>query len=300
MKVLVTGNRGYIGVILTPMLQAAGHEVTGIDSDLYSRCTFAPGGEMPEVPTLLKDIRDVEPSDFEGIDAVLHLAALSNDPLGDFRPEVTEDINFHGTMRVARAAKAAGVGHVVLATGLGASPKAGLTFGKWHSDTQELLKESGLDWTFVQPTYFMQNLLWQAEGIARDGVYYDDLGGPVAWIDARDIADVAAEALTAPGYEGKALGLTGPEALTGDDIAALLSEVTGRNVTCAPLSAEDTKASMIAGGMQDEVAGAMVELASIAPKGYLAGIETTVSDVLGRPARRFADFVAQNRDAFVQ
>ena len=145
----------------------------------------------------------------------------------------------------------------------------------------------------------MQNLLWQAGNIAKDGVYYDDLGGPVAWIDARDIADVAAEALTAPGYEGKALGLTGPEALAGEDIAALLSEVTGRTVTCAPLSAEDAKAGMVAGGMQDEVAGAMVELASIAPKGYLAGIETTVSDVLRRPARRFADFVAENRDAFV-
>lgn len=116
MKVLVTGNRGYIGVILTPMLQAAGHEVTGIDSDLYSRCTFAPGGEMPEVPTLLKDIRDVEPSDFEGVDAVLHLAALSNDPLGDFRPEVTEDINFQGTMRVASAAKAAGVSRFVFSS----------------------------------------------------------------------------------------------------------------------------------------------------------------------------------------
>ncbi|MFP5509975.1 MAG: NAD(P)H-binding protein [Alphaproteobacteria bacterium] len=200
---------------------------------------------------------------------------------------------------VVAAAKAAGVRHIVVATGLGASPKAGLTFGKWHSETQELLKQSGLDWTFVQPTYFMQNLLWQAGNIAKDGVYYDDLGGPVAWIDAHDIADVAAEALTAPGYEGKALGLTGPEALAGEDIAALLSEVTGRTVTCAPLSAEDAKAGMVAGGMQDEVAGAMVELASIAPKGYLAGIETTVSDVLRRPARRFADFVAENRDAFV-
>ena len=84
------------------------------------------------------------------------------------------------------AAMAAGVRHVVLATGLGASPKAGLTFGKWHSETQELLKESGLDWTFVQPTYFMQNLLWQADNIAKDAVYYDDLGGPVAWVDALD------------------------------------------------------------------------------------------------------------------
>ena len=195
----------------------------------------------------------------------------------------------HLNMRQWKAAKAAGVRHIVVATGLGASPKAGLTFGKWHSETQELLKQSGLDWTFVQPTYFMQNLLWQAGNIAKDAVYYDDLGGPVAWIDARDIADVAAEALTAPGYEGKALGLTGPEALTGEDIAALLSRVTGRTVTCAPLSAENAKAGMVAGGMQDEVARAMVELASIAPKGYLAGIETTVSDVgtPGAPICRF-------------
>jgi uncharacterized protein YbjT (DUF2867 family) len=198
------------------------------------------------------------------------------------------------------AAKAAGVRHVVLATGLGASPKAKLTFGKWHSETQELLKESGLDWTFVQPTYFMQNLLWQADTIAKDGVYYDDLGGPVAWIDARDIADVAAEALTGAGHEGKTYGLTGPEALTGADIAAILSDVTGRAITCAPLSVEDSRAAMIAAGMQEEVAAAMVELASIAPKGYLAGIETTVSDVLGRPARRLRDFIAGNRDAFAR
>src|SRR5690606_25498633 len=87
---------------------------------------------------------------------------------------------------VIEAAKAAGVRHVVLATGLGASPKAGLTFGKWHSETQELLKQSGLDWTFVQPTYFMQNLFWQTSNIGKNGVYHDDLGGPVAWIHARD------------------------------------------------------------------------------------------------------------------
>jgi len=198
------------------------------------------------------------------------------------------------------AAKAAGVQHVVLATGLGASPKAGLTFGKWHSETQELLKESGLDWTFVQPTYFMQNLMWQAGSIAKDGVYYDDLGGPVSWIDARDIADVAAEALTGEGHASKGYGLTGPEALTGEEIAAVLSEETGRSITSAPLSPDDAKAAMVADGMQGEVAAAMVELASIAPKGYLSGIETTVSEVLGSPARRFRDFVAENRDAFVQ
>ncbi|WP_141117816.1 NAD-dependent epimerase/dehydratase family protein, partial [Leisingera sp. JC1] len=99
MRVLVTGHRGYIGTVLTPMLMAAGHEVTGLDSDLYERCTFAPGGEMPQVPSILKDIREIEAADLLGFDAVLHLAALSNDPLGDFRPETTFDINFEGTMK---------------------------------------------------------------------------------------------------------------------------------------------------------------------------------------------------------
>ncbi|WP_200832552.1 NAD-dependent epimerase/dehydratase family protein [Candidatus Halocynthiibacter alkanivorans] len=109
MRVMVTGHRGYIGTVLTPMLRAAGHEVAGIDSDIYERCTFDPGGKMPLVATTLKDIREVTPSDFLGFEAVLHLAALSNDPLGDFRPQTTFDINFQATMQVARAAKAAGV-----------------------------------------------------------------------------------------------------------------------------------------------------------------------------------------------
>jgi len=116
MRVMVTGHRGYIGTVLTPMLKAVGHEVAGIDSDLYERCTFAPGGEMDVVPTVLKDIRDVTPADFLGFDAVIHLAALSNDPLGDFRPETTYDINYEGTMKVARAAKAAGVGRFVFSS----------------------------------------------------------------------------------------------------------------------------------------------------------------------------------------
>ncbi|MCP4306216.1 MAG: NAD(P)-dependent oxidoreductase, partial [bacterium] len=102
MRVLVTGHRGYIGTVLTPMLIKAGHEVVGLDSDLYERCTFEPGGAVPNVPTVLKDIREVVVADFLGFDAVVHLAALSNDPLGNFRPELTHQINFEGSMRVAR------------------------------------------------------------------------------------------------------------------------------------------------------------------------------------------------------
>jgi nucleoside-diphosphate-sugar epimerase len=116
MRVLVTGHLGYIGTILTPMLVRAGHDVVGLDSDLYARCTFAPGGEILQVPAKLKDTRDVEITDFVGLDAVLHLAALSNDPLGNLEPGLTDDINHRASVRIAELAKKAGVRRFVFAS----------------------------------------------------------------------------------------------------------------------------------------------------------------------------------------
>ena len=116
MRVLVTGHLGYIGTVLTPMLVRAGHEVVGFDSDLYGRCTFLHGGEICHVPTISKDTRDVKINDLEGFDAVLHLAALSNDPLGDLKPGLTDDINHNASVRIAEFAKKAGVHRFVLAS----------------------------------------------------------------------------------------------------------------------------------------------------------------------------------------
>jgi nucleoside-diphosphate-sugar epimerase len=116
MRVLVTGSLGYIGTILTPMLVRAGHEVVGLDSDLYARCTFLRGGEMLQVPTIRKDTRDVEIADLAGVDAVLHLAALSNDPLGNLKPTLTDDINHRASVRIAELARKAGVQRFVFAS----------------------------------------------------------------------------------------------------------------------------------------------------------------------------------------
>jgi nucleoside-diphosphate-sugar epimerase len=114
MKVLVTGHLGYIGTVLTPMLQREGFDVVGMDSDLYRASTFGDG--LPLVPNIEKDIRDATVEDFYGIDAVLHLAALSNDPLGDIDRDLTLDINYRGAVRVAKCAKEAGVCRFVLAS----------------------------------------------------------------------------------------------------------------------------------------------------------------------------------------
>jgi nucleoside-diphosphate-sugar epimerase len=116
MRVLVTGHLGYIGTVLTPMLIRAGHEVVGLDSDLYSRCTYSAGGEIREVPTIRRDTRDVGASDLIGFDAVLHLAALSNDPLGNLRPGLTDEINHRASVRMADLAKKVGVRRFVFAS----------------------------------------------------------------------------------------------------------------------------------------------------------------------------------------
>lgn len=107
MRVLVTGHRGYIGTVLVPMLLQAGHEVVGMDTDFFEHCTF--GDDPVPVPSLHKDVRDVSPADLDGFEAVLHLAALSNDPLGDLNPQVTMQINHLATVTLAQAAKVAGV-----------------------------------------------------------------------------------------------------------------------------------------------------------------------------------------------
>lgn len=106
MQVLVTGDQGYIGAALVPMLRAAGHDVTGLDSDLYRACTY--GAWKPDWPTKRVDLRDVRSDDLRGFDAVVHLAGLSNDPLGNLNPELTAEVNYRASVRLARSAKEAG------------------------------------------------------------------------------------------------------------------------------------------------------------------------------------------------
>jgi nucleoside-diphosphate-sugar epimerase len=114
MRVLLTGHHGYIGSLLTKMLLQAEHQVTGLDCDFFLQNRFV--GELADVPSLRKDLREIELGDLEGYDAVLHLAALSNDPLGDINPQLTYEINFHATTRLARLSKQVGVKRFVFSS----------------------------------------------------------------------------------------------------------------------------------------------------------------------------------------
>jgi nucleoside-diphosphate-sugar epimerase len=115
MRVLVAGDRGYIGAVMVPFLSAAGHEVHGLDTGLYEGCDLGPAAASAETRTLV-DIRDVRASQLAGYDAVVCLAALSNDPLGDLNPSTTFSVNLDGTLQLARAAKDAGVERFLFAS----------------------------------------------------------------------------------------------------------------------------------------------------------------------------------------
>jgi nucleoside-diphosphate-sugar epimerase len=114
MRVLVTGHHGYIGSVTTAVLARAGHDVVGLDTFFYEGCDLWQDEQRLEV--LRRDVRDVGPAELEGFDAIVHLAALSNDPLGDFDPALTSEINYEASVSLARAAREAGVGRFVFAS----------------------------------------------------------------------------------------------------------------------------------------------------------------------------------------
>ena len=126
MRVLLTGHKGYIGAVAVPVLQAAGHDVVGFDTDLFAASNF--GDPLPAVPEIHKDLRDLSRSDLQGFDAVVHLAALSNDPIGNLNPQLTYDINHLASVKLAELSKAAGVKRFVFSSSCSTYGAAGDDF----------------------------------------------------------------------------------------------------------------------------------------------------------------------------
>jgi nucleoside-diphosphate-sugar epimerase len=126
MKVLLTGHKGYIGAVASSMLLSTGHEVVGLDTDLYSCSDF--GHETPIIPEIRKDIRDLSLADLEGFEAVVHLAALSNDPVGNLDSQLTYDINHLASVNLARLSKQAGTQRFVFASSCSTYGAAGDDF----------------------------------------------------------------------------------------------------------------------------------------------------------------------------
>lgn len=143
-RVFVTGHNGYIGSILTGLLTDAGHEVVGCDTYLFSECLF--GDDVPDVPSLRKDVRDVTVGDLDGFDAIIHLAGISNDPVGELRPETTYEINHQASVRLAKLAVEAGVRRFLFSS---SCSTYGATPGGWVDEESEVNPVTAYGWSKI-------------------------------------------------------------------------------------------------------------------------------------------------------
>lgn len=192
---------------------------------------------------------------------------------------------------VVEVARATGVRHVVKLSVLGASADSPVMIGRSHAQADEALKSSGLEWTLLQPSFFMQNLLGFAGSIAAAGAIYVPAGdGRAAQVDARDIAAVAVESLSGEGHAGKVHAITGPEAISFGDAAAAIGAAIGKGVNYVAVPPDAARQSMLGAGMPEWYVNDLLILFDFYAKGYMAAVTDTVPRVTGRPATGVAQF----------
>jgi uncharacterized protein YbjT (DUF2867 family) len=194
------------------------------------------------------------------------------------------------------AAKRVGAPHIVRHSMWG-SPRSRIIQQGEQAEAE--IVSSGLPWTLLKPTFFMQNTMMAAPTIANDGVIYWDLkDGRLGMIDVRDIIDVAVAVLTGDGHEGQGYVLTGPAAISFHDVAATFSAVLGRKITYVPVPGEAALQSMIGMGFPEWVSRGFVELSEGFSEGFASQITDNVATLTGHPARSFEQFARDHAGVF--
>jgi uncharacterized protein YbjT (DUF2867 family) len=194
-------------------------------------------------------------------------------------------------INAVEAAKAVGMSHIVKQSVMGAYEEE-FVFAKVHRPVEKAIESSGLAWTFLRPNSFMQNVVtFMSETIKAEAVFYSASGeAKISHVDVRDVAEVAVKALTEPDHTGKAYTLTGPEALTYDELASELSKVLGRSISHISLSPSDLKNGMLAAGIPEEIAERMLDLERYYREDQASRITNDIQQVTGRDPKRFAQF----------
>lgn len=205
------------------------------------------------------------------------------------------------TAHAVRAAQAAGVQHIVRVSGAGADPQSDVAIARLQGRCDQIVIDSGIAYTLLRPKNFMQNFTTFLRDMIRAGTVYSSQGeGRVPFIDARDIAAVAARVLQEPqAHAGKAYTLTGPRALTNAEALAVIAEHIGQPVQLVAISEEQAVEGMRQAGMPEAMVQAMSSLNRIIADGWVTDVTDDVSRLLGRPATAWADFVAEHRDQWL-
>jgi (4-alkanoyl-5-oxo-2,5-dihydrofuran-3-yl)methyl phosphate reductase len=278
--ILITGATGNIGRQLTPILFKSGERMRILVRDEKKVAHLDPHieravGDLNAPETLLPALRDV--------DRVFLVTY-----------ETQQDIN------VLEVAKRAGVRQIVKLSTLEASQHK-IQVGKWHYEREELIRTSGLDWTFLRPGMFMSNTIeWWAESIKGQGSVFFPGGkkGRVAPIDPHDIAAVAACVLTRPGHSGRAYELTGPELFTIGEMVQVISNVLGKPIQYRDIPPIAAKLFMLKTGMDKTLVNALMEMLGSLRKNEGAVVTDIVQQITGRKPETFETWCREHAEAF--
>ncbi len=284
--ILVTGATGTVGSEVVKQLSAKGANVRACCHTL-SKADKIRGSGVETIEFDYHKPETVEPA-FKGVEKLFLLTT----PLAGNMVEITA--------KLVAEAKKAGVKHIVEQSVLGADTEATVLPLRWHRQAEKIVEESGIPYTYVRPTGFMQNFSnFLAQTIKAQNAIFTTTGdGKVSFVDARDIAAVVVEALTGDGHEGKIYPVTGPAAISYDQAAEILSEVLGRKISHLDISEEDVRKGFEEAGFPDWAGDAVIEDERITREGRYSTVLPTVEEVTGRKPRSFEQFARDYADAF--
>ena len=283
--ILVTGATGKVGQEVVRQLASESVPVRAFVRD-PARASVV---RLPGVDIAVGDLGRPESLDraLSGVNRVFLLS-----------PADPEQVTLQGN--VVQACKRAGVARIVKISVAG-GPDAATQIGRWHWTTEKQIEASGLGFTMLRPTLYMQQTLSFAPSVATSGSFSAPMGtGEVALVDTRDVAAVAVRALTEDGHESKIYDLTGPEALSFDAVADAISEAIGRKVSYVHVPPEYSKKQMLGGGVPRWLADDMLLLFASFREGYGAAVSGAVQSVTGRRPRSFQQFARDHAHAFLE
>jgi NAD(P)H dehydrogenase (quinone) len=280
-RILVSGASGTIGSALVAELSRRGADFAVLRS--------RPAAGTGAAPVVVGDFAQPE---------TLAAALRGFDTLFLLLPLVANKVQL--ARNALQAARAAGIGHVVRSSGAGADPRSPLSIARLQGEIDQLVKDSGMAWTILRPTFFMQNhVTFNAAQIRAGTLHAAHADGATAMIDVRDIAEAAAAVLTDPAaHAGKSYDLTGGEALTDAQQMAAISEVSGRPVRYVDVPAEAAREAMTGMGMPPVVVDWLASLNEVVRNGWGAGISDDVRRLTGHAPRRFAAFARDHAEAW--
>ena len=282
--ILIVGATGLVGSATLRQLTARGVPVRALVRSAEKAAALT----GPGVETVVGDLE--QPASLDGaLDGVTRALLIS--------PLHLRQVEWQGNF--VESARRAGAVHIVKLSGLGTAPDSPLRSGRWHAQTERHIADAGLPFTCLHPPFFMQNLLRSAAVIAAQGVLVAAMQtGKIAMVDARDVAAVAVAALTSDGHVGKTYTITGPEALSFQEIAQKLAAATDRRVSYQDVPLASVRQELVAAGLAAWLVEVRMEFATALRDGYAATVTDTVQAVTGQPARTFDTFVREHAALF--